>query len=140
LRFESPNQKLWTNFVEDVWKCKKTSFPTRLRILFITFYWRIEISNGFLEIKFHLISQLCLVQSFLKKVVLLWLNEVWNFTANIILAFDLIMSGWASTHSNSHIPYGLCYLLLPQSFSSHHEIQIIIGFAPMCINCLVHCF
>jgi len=34
---------------------KKMSFPTPLSILSLTFDWRIEISNAFLEMKFNLI-------------------------------------------------------------------------------------
>jgi len=33
--------------------------------------------------KFNFIFQLFLVQSFLKKIILLYLNEVWNYTSNI---------------------------------------------------------
>jgi len=40
----------------------------------ITFYWRIKIPNGFLEMNSRFIWQLLLVQSFLKKVMLLCLN------------------------------------------------------------------
>jgi len=41
-----------------------------LWILSITSYWRLQMSNGFLEMKVNLIWQLFLVQSFLKKVIL----------------------------------------------------------------------
>jgi len=40
-------------------------------ILSINFDWNFEISNGFLEIKDSVISQLFLVQSLLKKAILL---------------------------------------------------------------------
>jgi len=38
--------------------------------------------------KFNLIFQLFLSKSFLKKIILLWLNEVWNSTSNIILTIS----------------------------------------------------
>jgi len=53
---------------------KKMSFPTSLWNLLINFYLSLQISNRFLEMKLNLIYQLFIVQSFLKKVVLLWLN------------------------------------------------------------------
>jgi len=59
--------------------------------LSITFDWSLEISNGFLEMKFNFIFKLFPVQSFLKKVILLWLNEIWNSTSNKIFTF----SQWA---------------------------------------------
>ena len=49
-------------------------FKHPLWILSITFDWRLKITNGFLEMKLNLISQLFLVQRFLKKVILLCQN------------------------------------------------------------------
>jgi len=46
------------------------------------------MSNGFLEMKSSLIFQIFLVQNFLKKVILLCLNEVWISTFNIIPTFS----------------------------------------------------
>jgi hypothetical protein len=52
----------------------KIFLATPLWILSKTFEWRLKITNGFLEMKLNFISQLFLVQRFLKKVVLLWQN------------------------------------------------------------------
>jgi len=79
----------------------------------ITFVWRLKISNRFLEMNVSLIFHTNLVQKFLKKKILLGLNEVWNSTLNTIPSFDLTMSGWAPTNYNLPIPYGLFYLLPP---------------------------
>jgi hypothetical protein len=49
-------------------------FKHPLWFLSITFDWRLQITNGFLEMKLNLISQLFLVQRFLKKVNLLCQN------------------------------------------------------------------
>jgi len=61
---------------------KTNSLPNPFWNLLITFYWSLEISNGFLEMKFELNYQRFLVQIFLKIVHLLCLNEVWNFYFN----------------------------------------------------------
>jgi len=51
-------------------------FIQPLRFLSLTFYWRIEISNGFLEVKSSLIFQLFFVQSLKKNVHLLGQNRL----------------------------------------------------------------
>jgi len=66
---------------------KKMSFPITLWNLFITFDLRLEISKGFLEMKLSLISQPFLIESFLKKIILLCLNMVWNSNCNKISMF-----------------------------------------------------
>jgi len=71
-----------------------------LRILSITFFWRLIITKGFLEMKFRFNFQLLLVQSFLKNVVLLCQNEVWNSTLTIIITFWQ----WAVKLSSSNYP------------------------------------
>jgi len=91
---------------------KKNPFQPPLWILSITFCWRNEISNGFLEMKSWLILHIYLVQSFWRKYILLCLNVVWNSTSNTISTYDLTLSGWAPTNSNLHIPHGLFYLIV----------------------------
>jgi len=68
--------------------------------LFITFFWSLIITNGFLEMKFRFISQLFLVQSFKKNVILLCQNEVWNSNLSTITIFWL----WAVKLSSSYYP------------------------------------
>jgi len=67
---------------------------------YLKYFWRWNLIN--------LIFQLFLVHSFLKKVIVLWLNEVWNFTSNIILTmsnqaliFKLFHTLWKSELTNS---------------------------------------
>jgi len=72
----------------------KTKIPfLPLSNLFITFYSRLEISNGFLVMKITFISQCLFILRFLQKIILLWINEVSNYTSNTISTFDLTMSG-----------------------------------------------
>jgi len=59
-------------------------FKHPLWFLSITFAWRLKITKGFLEVKFRLIWKLLLVLNYSKKVVLLYLNEVWTSTLNTI--------------------------------------------------------
>jgi len=68
---------------------KKTSLPALLWNSSITFSWSLEITNGFLEVRLKLFSHINLVQIFLKKDILLCLNEVWNLTLSTIPAFSL---------------------------------------------------
>jgi len=81
--------------------------------------------------KLNLIFKLFLVQNILKKN-LIYLNEVWNSSFNIIPNLDLTMSGWAPTTSKLHILHGLFYLLPPymqvKSLSSHFYEQLIMPF------------
>jgi len=48
----------------------------------------LNYQTKFLEMKFNLIFQLFLVQIFLEKFILLWLNVVWNSTSNKIFTFS----------------------------------------------------
>jgi len=85
----SLQSKVMDKIQRGCWKMlKKMSLPTYLWTLSITFDWRLQMSNEFFEMKANLILQLFLVQSFLKKVILLCQNEVWISTFNIIPAFS----------------------------------------------------
>jgi len=95
--FNPPIESYWQNSERMFEKCKKNPFQPPLWILSITFCWWIEISNGFQEMKAWLIFHINVIQFFLKKVILLCLNKVWNSTSNTIYTFDLIMSSWMST-------------------------------------------
>jgi len=82
-----------------------------LKFVYSFFYWRIEISNKFIDVKFNLIQQLFTIRNFIKKKVLLYLNEVWNSTSNQIpTLIDLTMSGRTPTNFNLHCPHCLFHL------------------------------
>jgi len=58
-------------------------------------------------------------RKFFEKVIVVFLNEVWNSTSNINPAFDLTMTmsgSKAPINSNLHIPHGLFHLLPPHMF------------------------
>jgi len=103
------------------WGClrmsKKMLLPTPLSNLLITFDLRLKILNGFLDMKFNLIYQLLLIQSFLKKSILLCLNEGWNSISNIVVAFHLTMSGLITPTNSNYISHMCC-------FTSYHPICI----------------
>jgi len=62
-------------------------FKHSLWFLSITFFWRFIITKWYLKMKFTFIYPLLLVQSFLKNVIFLCQNEVWNSTLNTISTF-----------------------------------------------------
>jgi len=75
-------------------------FKHPLLILSINFNWRLKITKGILEIKFSLIFQLFLIQSFLKNIILLWQIEVWSSILNMVpLSWQ-----WAVKLSSSNCP------------------------------------
>ncbi len=92
----------------------KMSLPTCHWNLLITFEWKIEIANRFLGMKHSLIIYIKLVQSFLKKVILLCLNQVWNSNLNTNFTSNLTMSGCQRVP----IPYGLSWLLPPHLYKA----------------------
>jgi hypothetical protein len=53
--------------------------------LFITFEWRIQITNKFLEVKVNLISYNLSTEFNLEKVDLSCVNEIWNYPKHIII-------------------------------------------------------
>jgi len=66
---------------EKMWK--KIWIWTPLWTLSITFYWMLQITNGFLEVRTRFIFQLPLVQSFSKKLNLLCLNGLWSMLTSM---------------------------------------------------------
>jgi len=64
----------------------------------------------------NLIFQLFLVQSFLKKVILLCQNDIWNSSLNTISTSNLTMNSRIPTNPNWYILHGLFYLLLPNLY------------------------
>jgi len=75
-------------------------FKHPLWVLSIIFFWSLKITNSSSEMKFSLIFELFLVQSFLKKIILLYQNDVWNSILNRIPTFWQ----WAIKLSSSNYP------------------------------------
>jgi len=73
-------------------------FKHPLWLLSITCFWRLEITNRLLEMKFSLIFFKS--NFFGKNVILLRLNEVWNFALNIVPTFWQ----WTIKLSSSNYP------------------------------------
>ncbi len=75
MRFRVFNQKLWTN-QERMFENVKENVPSNTSMNFVdNFLLETQSLKRFFEMKFSLIYQLFLAQSFLEKVITLYQNE-----------------------------------------------------------------
>jgi len=104
--------------------------------LFITFYSKIQIANGFLEVELSLIYHIFKVDHNLKKVDLQCLNKVWSSSINTITAFSFSERPSSQAPTLLQIPITFEEWWRTMNFTIRHpsKLHYINGISPTCAS------